>query len=47
MILCMGTVDAPEKGLIGKRLRYVLFFIVLANAVAVLIKYLQSHGLLK
>lgn len=47
MILCMGTMRAPEKGLIGKRLRYLFGFIVIANAVSVLIKYLHAHGLLK
>ena len=46
VILCMGTVSAPEKGLIRKRVRYVLGFIAIADAVAVLIKYLHAHGLL-
>jgi hypothetical protein len=43
----MGTVNAPEKGLIGRRLRYVLFIAVLAGAVAEFLKYLHSQGLLK
>jgi hypothetical protein len=47
MILAMRTVNAPEKGLIARRLRYVLFLAVLANAATALFKYLHSHGLLK
>jgi hypothetical protein len=47
MILCVGTVNAPEKGLIKRRLRYLLFLIVLASAIAEFTKYLQSHGLIK
>ncbi|SPF35090.1 hypothetical protein SBA1_1380006 [Candidatus Sulfotelmatobacter kueseliae] len=43
----MGTVNAPEKGLIGRRLRYVLFIAVLASAVTKLIQFLHAHGLLK
>ena len=41
------TVNAPEKGVIGRRLRRLLLFAVLASGVAELIKYLQSQGLLK
>jgi len=41
------TVNAPEKGVIGRRLRRLLFLIVLASAVTEFIKYLHSHGLLK
>ena len=47
MILGMGTVNAPEKGVIGRRFRRLLLFIVIASAVTELIKFLQSHGLLK
>jgi hypothetical protein len=41
------TVNAAEKGAIGRRLRRLLLFAVLASGVAELIKYLQSQGLLK
>ena len=47
MILLMVTVSAPEKGVIGRRLRYVLFIAVLASAVAKLVAVLRTHGLLK
>jgi len=47
MILGMGTVNAPEKGVIGRRFRRLLLFIVIASGVTELIKFLQSHGLLK
>jgi hypothetical protein len=43
----MGTVSAPEKGLIGRRLRYVLFIIVLAGAVTEFYKYFHLDGWFK
>lgn len=43
----MGTVNAPEKGLIGKRVRYVFILIVIANVVTKFFQYLYAHGLLK